>query len=333
MTVAVTGASGHVGANLVRALLARGESVRCLVRKDRRALAGLDVELVEGEVNDREALGRAFVGADVVFHLAAKISIQGSLGGLVERTNIEGARNVAEVALAQGVRRLVHCSSIHAFDQRRSGAPVDERTARALAVSFPAYDRSKAHGERAVREVIARGLDAVIVHPTAVLGPFDFKPSRMGQVLLDLYRRRFVALVPGGFDWVDVRDVVAGMLAAAAQGRRGESYLLSGHYLTVGALAAAAESVTGVAAPRQVVPSWLARFGAPFVLGYNRLRGDEPLYTSESLRALGGNPSISSHKARAELGYDSRPLVETIRDTYAWLEEAGALTAASGAGS
>jgi dihydroflavonol-4-reductase len=323
MITAVTGATGHIGANLVRALLAAGRSVRCVVRRDRIALAGLDVERVEGDVRNPASLRDAFRGATTVFHLAAVISIDGDRLGLVAETNVEGARNAAEAALASGVRRFVHCSSIHAFVQDGPSSTVDESTPRALGGRHAAYDRSKAMGEQAVREAVARGLDAVIVHPTAVIGPWDFKPSRMGRLLLDLHRRGLPSLVPGGFDWVDVRDVVAGLIRAEERGRSNESYLLSGRYAPVTELARLAAAVTGVPPPRWSAPFWLARAAAPFSTAVGRVRGREPLFTTESLDVLAMGTRVDCGKARLELGYSARDLRTTLRDTYAWFAESG----------
>ncbi|MDX9719859.1 MAG: NAD-dependent epimerase/dehydratase family protein, partial [Myxococcota bacterium] len=183
----VTGASGHIGANLVRALLAQGRRVRVLVHEDQRGVDGLDVERVQGSILDDEVLRRLLDGAETVFHLAARISIVGSENGRVERTNVDGARAMASACLQAGVRRLIHTSSIHAFDSHPNHEVVDERRALAIGPRQVAYDRSKARGQLAVLEQVQAGLDAVIVNPGAVLGPWDFKPSRMGSVILDLY--------------------------------------------------------------------------------------------------------------------------------------------------
>jgi len=325
MTVVVTGASGHVGGNLVRALLAAGRKVRCVVRNDTRAIEGLDVERVRGDVFDPASLRAAFDGAEVVYHLAAKVSIEGDPDGIVHRTNVEGPRNVAAACLDARVKRLVHFSSIHAFVQRPFDELLDEDRPLVEDPREMAYDRSKAAGQREVLDAVRRGLDAVIVHPTAILGPFDFKPSPVGQVLLDLYHRRLPALVAGGFDWVDVRDVVAGAMAAEQRGRTGRNYLLSGEWKSVAELAALAEEVTGVRPPRFVAPFWLARLGVPFLTAFARVTGRRPLYTSDSLHALESNRRISCDRAVAELGYTHRPLRETIADAYAWFREAGIL--------
>ena len=230
MITAVTGASGHIGGNLVRELLAQKRKVRCLVRQDRRALEGLPVETVEGEIFDQEAMARLLEGAGTLFHLAGRISIVGAEGGLVERTNVLGVRGVVQACLAAGVRRLVHVSSIHAFQSEPSDQVIDETRALSLSPDHMVYDRSKARGQLEVLEGVKKGLDAVIVNPGAVVGPNDFKPSRMGEVFLDIYHRRLPALLDGGYNWVDARDVAAGALAAERQGRTGECYLLTGHW-------------------------------------------------------------------------------------------------------
>ncbi len=326
MSVVVTGAAGHLGANLVRALLHEGESVRVMVHENREPLEGLEVERVDGNVRDPDSLGRAFAGADVVYHLAGVISIDGDRGGAVREVNVEGAANAAEAALGAGVRRMVHVSSIHAFRMIPRDEPLDETRARVENVpgAHPAYDRSKAEGERRVRRVIENGLDCVIVHPSGVIGPMDFAPSRMGRVFLDLYHRKMPALIDGGFDFVDVRDVTRGMIAAARRGRTNESYLLSGHWTSVRELADLAQSATGVPAPRFTTPMWLARMAAPLATALGRIKGSEPLFTSESLGALrGSNRRIVRTKARDELGYEARPLSESVRDLYAWFASTG----------
>jgi dihydroflavonol-4-reductase len=326
MTTVVTGAAGHLGANLVRRLLQRGDTVRAVIHRHDSALEGLDVQRVHADVRDPDAVLRAFQGADVVYHLAAIISIDGSKGGLVPAVNIGGVRNVAEAALACGVRRLVHCSSIHAFDQEPLEQPLDETRSRAdERPGHPAYDESKARGEREVRKVVARGLDAVIVNPTAILGPNDFLGSRLGRTFLELYHRRLPSLLEGGFDWVDARDVCDAAMAAAEHGRNGESYLLGGHWASVRSLAEIVQRHTGVAPPRWTSPMWLARLFAPCAVAYGRLRGVEPLYTGEALRALRANRNISCSRAAAELGHRPRPLDETVRDSLEWLEQHGRL--------
>jgi dihydroflavonol-4-reductase len=329
MIVAVTGASGHIGINLLRALVARGDRVRAVAHEDNRSLdaSSLTVERVPGDVRDAASLERAFAGAEVVFHLAAQIALSAEENRRVQEINVGGTRNVLAACRAAGVRRLLHFSSIHAYSPSPADRPVDETRALVPEAERDAtpYDRSKASAQRAVLEAAQDGLDAVVLNPTGVIGPHDYRPSAMGTVLLDLHHRRLPGLVDGGFNWVDARDVVAGALAASERGRRGEAYLLSGHWTTVRELASIVEEVTGVRAPRMTTPMWLARAAAPFATGFSRITGKRPLFTAASLKALRDHRDIRHDKATRELGYAPRPLRETIADTYAWFREAGRL--------
>jgi dihydroflavonol-4-reductase len=325
MKIAVTGANGHVGANLVRTLLGQGHQVRAVCHAHKQGIEDLGLEFVTADVRDAPSLEQAFAGVELVYHLAARINISPGDEDEVHAVNVLGVRNVVAACSKTRVRRLVHFSSIHAFAAAPHDQPIDEERPLNDGRNVPPYDRSKAAGEREVRAGIERGLDAVVVNPTAILGPFDFGPSRMGQVLLDLYHRRLPALVDGGFDWVDVRDVVAGAIAAAERGKRGEKFLLSGEHRPVRELAQMAEELTGRAAPRFVSPMWLARVGAPFATAAARVVGKEPLFTSRSLHALRNHQMVSHGKATRELGYKPRPLRETLQASYDWFREAGRL--------
>jgi dihydroflavonol-4-reductase len=325
MKIAVTGANGHVGANLVRTLLAAKHEVRALCHAHRKGLDGLELEISDGDVLDPASLERAFDGVELVYHLAARINISPGDEDEVHAINVVGVRNVVAACLRMRVRRLLHFSSIHAFSKTPVDVPIDEARPLNDGRDVPPYDRSKAAGEREVQSGLQRGLDAVIVNPTAILGPFDYGPSRMGQVLLDLYHRRLPALVDGGFDWVDVRDVVSGAIAAAERAKAGEKFLLSGERRTVHELAAVAAELTGRRPPRFVSPMWLARVGAPIATAAARAIGKEPLFTSRSLHALRNHQLVSHTKATRELGYQPRPLRDTLQAAYDWFREAGQL--------
>jgi dihydroflavonol-4-reductase len=324
MKVVVTGAAGHIGNNLVRALCARGVRPRVLVHDDARSLASLDVERVQGNVLDPPSLERAFEGAEVLYHLAAIISLNPRDTARMEAINITGAKNVMAAARKAGVRRVVHFSSIHALSSEPQGTPIDE-TRPPASGPIPHYDRTKSAGEREVRAAVDGGLDAVIVNPTGVIGPFDFRPSPMGEIFLDLYHRKLPGLVDGGFNWVDVRDVAEGAIAAAERGRTGERYLLAGRWCSVPDLAALVESTTRVRPPRLVAPMWLARAAAPFATAFANLAGRRPLFTSASLVALRNHRDVRNDKAKRELGFAPRPLEETVADVYAWFKEAQVL--------
>jgi dihydroflavonol-4-reductase len=204
--------------------------------------------------------------------------------------------------------------------------PVDESRPLVDSRRYPPYDRSKAAGEMEVRGAIEEdGLDAVIIYPTGMIGPYDFRPSYFGQVLLALCRKQLPALVAGGFNWVDVRDVVAGAMEAEDHGPIGSGYLLPGHWASLRELAAMVTDLTWTRPPRLVFPMWLARLGVPFCAYLAKLGGEHPLYTSVSLRALRGNRMISCELAARDLGYHPRPLQETLLDTFRWFAEAGRL--------
>jgi dihydroflavonol-4-reductase len=325
MKIAVTGGAGFLGGNLVRALLARGDKVRVLVREDRTGIDGLGVEEMPGDVRNLTDLQACFQGVDAVFHCAAVVSIQGSQGGWVEEVNIGGPKNVVQACLDQGVKKLVHFSSVHALDPRPQDEPIDET--RALCspdeLHHPAYARSKAAGEREIMAGVAKGLDACILNPSGMIGPFDFRPSPLGEALIQMHQRSLPGLVNGGYNWVDVRDVVNSAIIALEKGRPGERYLVTGHSTSVRVLAEEAQAVTGKKPPIFTSPLWLAKVSAPLLEGWAKFRKQPPLYTRESVQVLGDNDDFVCEKAKAELGHSPRPLSESLKDTYGWFEEAG----------
>jgi len=321
----ITGASGHLGANLVRALLERQWQVRAMVRHDTRALEGLNIELTPGDVLDEASLKRAFAGADVVYHLAGRISVVTWDRREVEAVNITGVRNVIESCMATRVRRLVHTSSFHAHRQEPLDEPLDEFRPLLGPGRYPPYDHSKAEGERLVRAAIAEGLDAVIINPSGMIGPYDFKPSHFGATILSLATGKLPALVDAGLSWVDTRDVADGMIRACEKAGAGAKYILSGQWVKLEDIARQVARLTGVRPPRLVLPMWVARTGAPLATLLDRTRGRRPLFTSISMRELESNPNISHARARRELEYQPRPLEQTIADTLDWFRATGFL--------
>ena len=324
MTIVVTGAGGFIGSVLVRELIARGRSVRAVVRSNKKALEELDIEIVTADIRNPSSLNKALKGAESVFHLASVISLSGDRSGSVRETNVDGAKNVAEAALENGVKRFIHCSSIHVFDLKEHGDTINENTSRVTTHS-PVYDRTKSAGETAIRDLIKLGLPAVVIHPTGVIGPGDHRPSRMGQVLLDLSSKKLPALISGGFDWVDVRDVCAGALAAEEFGRIGESYILSGQWHSTRQLATFGEEMTGTPPPKFDLPIWLARGIAPFGSLLGKITDNEYRLNADTVSALRAAHNISSAKAETELGYQSRPIRDSVHDAYKWFEKFGLL--------
>lgn len=330
MIAAITGATGHVGVTLSRLLLARGHRVRAIVRKDVGGLEGLDIEKVEGDVRSPESLTRAFRGTDVVFHAAARISITRIDRAEVAETNIGGTRHVIAACRGTGVRRLVHFSSIEALDPLPLDAPLDEERPFVDARAASPYAVSKAQAEGEVRRAMAAGLDAVILNPTAIIGPWDFKPSLLGSALMSFASGRLPMLVDGGFDWVDVRDVAEAALTAAERAPAGSRYIVGGRWASMAELALHVCNVTGARPPGLTCPFWIARAWAPVSAAYSRIAGKTPLFTGYSLSVLQGNHTVSHDRAARELDYRPRDLEETIGDACAWFEVSGYLRSRRG---
>jgi dihydroflavonol-4-reductase len=259
---------------------------------------------------------------DVVFHAAGKISISGDPDGSVRETNVTGTKNVVEATLASGVQRLIFFSSIHALEQ----SPTEELDESREFVGDGGFihDYTKSDAEKEVLKGVSQGLDAVILNPTVVIGPYDFSPSLMGHGLIALYNRKLPALVKGGCDWVDIRDVVKAAVTAMEKGRTGERYLLSGMWKTVRELAQLVQETTGKMPPKFTSPPWLARIGVPIARAYSLITNTPTLYTGETLEVLlRCNRNISCSKAKRELGFYPRPLVETLKDTFDWFRQTG----------
>ena len=330
MTVVVTGSTGHIGTNLVEAVAAAGREV-VTVDLDEPAHLPAGVRRIRADVRDRDAMREAFAGASTVFHLAAIISVVGGRGGLVDSVNVGGVRATARAALDVGVRRFVHCSSVHAFDlERCRGTTVTEDSPRSVDPRLPAYDRSKAAGEAALREVVADGLDAVVLNPSGVIGPRDDAPSRMGAVLLAAAVGRLPATVAGTFDWVDVRDVVAALTAAETRGTTGANHLLGGHSASLAELVRIACAVTGARRPPDL-PLWFARIWSPAATAAARRSANLLLYAGESLHAVSCRPVVDHSRATDVLGHHPRPLVETVTDLLLDFTARGLLAATQGA--
>ena len=325
--VVITGATGHIGNVLVRELLPRGEEVRVVIPplEDTAPLDGLNLEIVEGDVRKIDSLKQAFKGMDVVYHLAAVISILPGKNELLDQVNVVGTRNVVEACLETGVRRLVYTSSIHAVREPPHGTVIDETHPYDPDSVLGGYAKSKAQAALEVLSGVKQGLDAVIVCPTGVIGPYDYKISEMGQVIIDFTKGNLKAYIEGAYDFVDVRDVAAGLILACEKGRTGESYILSGEQTTIRDLLSMLEEITKVKAPSSRIPVWLARTVGKVASPYYRLTRTKPLFTTYSVDVLASNSSISSEKARRELGYSTRPTRESIADAVSWFKETGRL--------
>ncbi|NOY36886.1 MAG: NAD-dependent epimerase/dehydratase family protein [Chlorobi bacterium] len=320
MRVGVTGASGHIGNNLVRELLKNGHRVRVLVHNDIRALKGLNVEMVEGNILSEKDTDIFTDGLDALFHLAARIFIGKKHSKKFFAENTEGTKQILRAVAGQPIR-LIHFSSVHAYDPFPLSEPLDET--RPLVVNDKyLYNRSKAVTHRMVMDAFTRSVHGVILCPTAVLGPGDYKPSLLGEAVLRFARGKMPALIPGGYDWVDVRDVVKAAVNLLDTEISGEDFLLSGHWISLADLYKMIRSLQPHGKNIPVLPSWLARTGAPFMEAWAALNGREPLYTSGSVTFLKySHRQISHQKATDMLEYHPRPFKETLADTLRWFDE------------
>jgi dihydroflavonol-4-reductase len=324
--ILVTGATGHIGNVLVRELITHGEGVRVLVRpgKTPLALAGLDVEMIPGDILDQDSLDRALPGVGLVYHLAARISLATGPDPETERVNLEGTRNVIAAIRRLRSARLVYASSIYALRKPLDGVPIDETQPFEPLQCQGVYDCSKAMASLEVQSAVAEGLDAVILCPTAVIGPYDFHDSEAGRAIRMYMRPGLKFYVQGAYDFIDVRDAVQGFILAASKGRRGETYILGGDRMTVREVAQIVQDAAGGWHAGLEVPLWLAYWVADLVPFYNELTGAKPLFTRYSLDAVCSNSLISHAKASRELGFHPRPARQAIVDAVRWFQQAQA---------
>lgn len=321
--ILVTGATGHIGNVLVRKLIELGSRVRALVLpgEDRTPLTGLDLEIYDGNVLLPESIQRAMHGVDTVYHLAGMISIMPGPNTLLHQVNVQGTQNVIEVALNNQVRRLIYTSSIHAIQRAAHGIMIDETLPFDPVHAISEYDRSKAQASLAVQDAVKRGLDAVIVCPTGVIGPYDYRLSEMGKLIFDAMKSNLLLSMDGAYDFVDVRDVAEGLILAGERGRRGESYILSGEQISIRRLMGTVSEITGRTAKLLHVPTPLIRFSAIFAPTFYRLSRMRPRLTPYALETIKSNANISHAKAERELGYTPRPLRQSLADTIEWFRE------------
>ena len=322
--VLVTGAAGHLGCALVRELVGDGEKVRALVlpEEDLTGLRGIPLDVVKGNVVDLGSLRRAAVDIEVIYHLAGIVSIMPGKDELMRRVNVEGTANVARVARECGARRMVYVSSIHALARPSKGTPIDERVEIDPYNPAGEYDRTKAEASLAVMAEVERGLDAVIVCPTGIIGPYDFRGiSPMArQIRRWAYPGNHLVL-DGHFDFVDVRDVARGMILAAKSGGKGQLYILAGERVSVEELLGLVKRSAGTKGRAVRVPMGIARLVAELATLHSHLWGKKVQLTRYALETLESNSLISCSRARRELGYEPRPMSVTLQDTVAWLRD------------
>lgn len=331
MQAFVTGSTGLLGSNLVRLLLAQGHSVRALARSPQKAQKVLGnherLELVSGDMEDIPAFAAALDGTEVLFHAAAYFREYfgpGDHWGKLKVINVDATLALLDEAQRRGLRRAIYVSSSGVLGGMPNNAPADENSGHDALTLRNLYFKSKVEGERAIAEWLrTHTLPVVLILPTAILGPSDTAPTNMGQAIVDLLDRKLPAIPPGGFEFVDARDVAQGMLNAVERGKSGERYILSAGYHSMAELAQTVARVSGVPAPRVRLPyaaalaaAYMSEFGA-------RLRGTAPQIPVAAIRSMNLYRPVTAAKAQRELGVTFRPFAETLRDAVAWFRDNG----------
>lgn len=322
----ITGAAGHLGGTLVRMLHAAGARVRGLILPGEPAgQKGANIEYITGDVRDADSLVPLFTHAAgeklIVIHTAGIVDIADEVTPLMYEVNVGGTKNILSLCQRCQVSRLVYVSSVHAIPERDPLQVLGEVQRFSPDWVVGGYAKTKAEATQLVLDAVRQtGLDAVVVHPSGILGPYDNASNHLVQLVSDYLRGKLPACVRGGYDFVDVRDVAKGCLAAAARGEKGECYILSNrHYEIKEVLGMVKREQGGRKLP--VLPMWMARAAAPLMGWYAKKKKRRPLYTRYSLYTLASNDRFSHDKATAKLGYQPRDLLATIRDTIRWLRQ------------
>jgi dihydroflavonol-4-reductase len=319
----VTGATGHVGNVLVRELLKKKYKVRAVIEPGKECvnLSRFAIERAYADILDLEGLADAFSGAHTVYHLAAMISILPGQDKVTDRINYEGTKNVIEACRRSGVKRLVYMSSVHALKEPITGI-IDEALPFDPLNDRGGYDRSKAKASIEVLRAVDEGLDAVIVCPSGVIGPYDYLVSSMARMITQYSNNRLGFVFEGAYDFVDVRDVARGSILASEKGRSGQVYILSGQRRTIRQIFSSLDEITGPRRPKRRIPMALAIFASFFSTLYCLAAKTTPYFTTYALRTLMRNSYFSHAKATKELGYMPRPVKFSLRDTVSWFKKA-----------
>jgi len=318
--ILVTGASGHIGNVLVRLLFERGHrDIRLLVYKNSvRYLEPFVSEVVRGDIREPEAVSKAVEGCTAVFHAAGLIQVAGGYKSQLSEVNAAGTRILLQACLKHGVKRVVYVSSVEAL-KTHGCCTIDETIELNPRTMKNDYSRSKMMGTVEAFNAFQKGLDVVIVYPTAVIGPYDYRGSMAGGVLKKcIEAKAALPCFPGGFDFVDVRDVADGIYRAWKYGERGQGYLLGGGYARIEDIIREARESAGMPVKLVWFSLGLVRFGMSMLSLWCRVSRKSAIFSGQMIDLLCSAVRMSSEKAEKQLGYRPRPLAETIRDTVAW---------------
>lgn len=322
--ILITGGTGFIGSNLAHRLLCEGYNVRILRRKDSNLLAidGIDVEHAIGDIRDKESVRKAMRGCDTVFHTAATVSFWNKKRDLMYEVNVLGTRNVAEIALEIGVERFLYTSSVAALGYRNDGKPIDETTEFNWHPLNIPYKNSKYEAEQEVLKAVKRGLPAVILNPTVVIGARDLY-FHGGQLIRDVKRNLAPLYLDSWINVVYVGDVVFGHIQAAKKGQIGERYILAGENLKTKDAFARTAKIVGGLPPMIRVPFLFAKVAARASVLISAVTKRKPLITPELIAAAKYEYCYTAEKAIRELDYRITPFEVAVREAYEWYLEKG----------
>ena len=324
----ITGANGFLGNNIVRKLIKDKENeVRALVlpNDNTNSLKDLNCTIYKGDVTKKDSLNSIFETPEnvelYVIHCAAIVYIKSKYNPKVYEVNVNGTKNVIEKVLEKNAK-LVYVSSVHAITEKPNNETITEITNFNPEKVEGQYAKTKAEIANYVLEMVKnKNLNACIVHPSGIIGPYDFGNSHLTQLIMDFSNGKLKACVKGGYDFVDVRDVADGIISASYKGKSGECYILSNRYVEIKELLDMISEVRNTKKIKTILPMWFAKLTAPLSEMYYAIRKQPPLYTKYSLYTLKSNANFSNEKAKRELGFKNRDLKETVKDTINWLKE------------
>lgn len=322
----ITGAAGHLGSAVCSLLKERGERVRGLAyyTDNTEFIEKLGVEIVRGDVTDKESLRPLFADAENAYliHTAAVVDINSRENERMREVNVEGTKNVIALAEEYGVQKTIYVSSVHAIPVLPHGRVMREVRSFSPETVDGAYAKSKAEAAAYVIGKMEEGFNCCIVHPSGIIGPYPSRGNHLVQMIKNYVKGMLPGCIRGGYDFVDVRDCALGIAAALEQGRAGECYLLTGGYYSIIEMLKMLKEITQGKSVR-VWPAWLAKLFAPAMAKAALRKGMKPVYTAYSLSTLGVNSRFSHDKATFELGFMPRELYETLEDTVRWLYSSG----------
>ncbi len=326
MLAFVTGATGFLGSHVARALAEQGADLRLLVRStsNTKNVDDLKADLVTGDLRDSASIAKAAAGCDVIFHVAADYRLWVRDPQEMYRSNVEGTRAILEAARKNGVRRVVHTSSVATMGFTANGQPADEDSPVSFDNMIGPYKRSKFMAEQIATQAAREGLDVVIVNPSTPIGERDIKPTPTGRIVVDFLKKKFPAYVDTGLNLVDAADCARGHIAALEKGTRGERYILGGENLTLKQILDKLAAITGLPSPNIRVPYVLAlATGIVDEIVTGRILGREPRATIDAVRMGRKKMFVSSAKAERELGWTITPVNNALQRAADWFRANG----------